>query len=186
MESWLEQSGVPETIVERIDAVYRPDKGYIGCTESHIKTLETFIASEHKVCCIFEDDFTPVRSNLFLMQLALPFVNKVEFDLIQLAYGFMKSTETEYPFLLNPTHARTTSGYMITREFAPKLLENFKEGLRLALECEENGEKNANYCCDMYWDKLMPESKWYLLKPRVGKQIDSYSDIEYRDTRYGV
>ena len=186
METWMREAGVPETIVERIDAVYRKDKGYIGCTESHIKTLETFLASDHKVCCIFEDDFTPFRSNYFLIQLAIPFVKKIEFDLIQLAYGYTKSTETEYPFLLKPTHARTTSGYMVTREFAPKLLENFKESLRLSLECEEKGEKNADYCCDMYWDRLMSSSKWYLMNPRIGKQIDSYSDIEYRDTHYGI
>jgi GR25 family glycosyltransferase involved in LPS biosynthesis len=59
MQTWLRETGVPESKIQRIDAVHRPDKGYIGCTESHIKALETFIQSDHNVCCIYEDDYKP-------------------------------------------------------------------------------------------------------------------------------
>ena len=186
MEGWLKNLGLLPHSIERIDAVYNKEKGYIGCTQSHIKALETFLESGHNVCCIFEDDYAPVNPSFFLVSLANIFLKNVDFDLIQLSYNGLVSTETEYPFLVKPTHAQTTSGYMITREFAPKLLENFKEALHLSLEAEETTGKNTNYCCDMYWNKLMPESKWFVHIPRLGYQMESYSDVEGRSVNYKV
>jgi GR25 family glycosyltransferase involved in LPS biosynthesis len=184
MEKWIRKC-VPEERIERIDAVYNKEKGYIGCTQSHIKALETFIQSEHDVCCIFEDDYTPVDDIKFWMYLARIFMSKIDFDLIQLSYNGLVSTETEHEFLVKPTHAQTASGYMITKQFAPKLLEVFKESLELSLEYEkEHGCRNSKYCCDMYWDKAMPTSKWYVHIPRLGYQIPSYSDIEKRHADY--
>ena len=43
--------------VERIQAVHKPELGCLGCTLSHVKTLETFLNSEYKTCLVFEDDF---------------------------------------------------------------------------------------------------------------------------------
>lgn len=187
MESWLQKIGLLPHSIERIDAVYNKEKGYIGCTQSHIKALETFLESENKVCCILEDDYTPVDSTFFLVSMANIFLKKVEFDLIQLSYNGLVSTKTEYPFLVKPTHAQTTSGYMITRAFAPKLLEVFKEALELSLEHEkEHGIQNPKYCCDMYWDKLMPDSKWFVHVPRLGYQMESYSDVEGHSVNYRV
>jgi GR25 family glycosyltransferase involved in LPS biosynthesis len=187
MEKWLQETLVPESKIERIDAVYNKEKGYIGCTQSHIKALETFLESDHNVCCIFEDDYTPIDTMTFWLFISRIFIKQINFDLIQLSYNGLVSTNTEYPYLVNPTHAQTSSGYLITREFAPKLLENFKESLALALEYEkEHGSKNGQYALDMYWDKLMSISKWYVHIPRLGYQIDSYSDVEQRDVNYEV
>ena len=186
MESWLREC-VPEDRIERIDAVYNKEKGYIGCTQSHIKALETFINSKHSVCCIFEDDYTPVDKIKFWVYITRIFVLKVDFDLIQLSYHGLVSTESEHTFLVKPTHAQTTSGYLITKEFAPILLETLKEALRLGMEEEEKtNHKASQYCCDMYWDKLMPQSKWYVHIPRLGYQIESFSDVEQRSVKYGV
>ena len=40
------------------------------------------------------------------------------------------------------------------------------------------------YCFDIYMKKLQPVSNWYCLNPKVGKQIESYSDIENRVVDY--
>lgn len=48
---WILKSGFPLNKTHRISALYN-DKGYIGCTMSHIKALETFINSNHKNCII--------------------------------------------------------------------------------------------------------------------------------------
>jgi hypothetical protein len=69
-------------------------------------------------------------------------------------------------------NAQTTSGYSVNKKFAKTLLENFKEGLIL-LKQTHNLEL---YSLDQYWKILQPISKWYCLKPKIGKQIKSYSD----------
>lgn len=186
MEGWLKNLGLLPHSIERIDAVYNKEKGYIGCTQSHIKALETFLESDHNVCCIFEDDYTPVDLGFFLVSLVNIFVKKVDFDIVFLAYNGLVSTETEYQYLVKPSYLQTMSGYMITREFAPKLIENLKESMNLALEHEkEYNSKNPKYCNDIYMNKLIPDSKWFVHVPRLGYQIPSYSDLEYRHVNYG-
>jgi hypothetical protein len=185
MESWLKNLGLLPSKMERIDAIHDKEKGYLGCTQSHVKAVETFLESGHNVCCIFEDDFTPVDPASFLASLENIFLNKVDFDLVQLSYNDLVSTETEYPFLVRPTHAQTASGYMITRAFAPRLLKNFKEALSLSIRAEETTGKHRNYSCDVYWDQLMPRSNWFAHVPRLGYQVASYSDIEQKDVYYG-
>jgi GR25 family glycosyltransferase involved in LPS biosynthesis len=187
METWLRETGVPEEKIERIDAVYNKERGIVGCVQSHIKALETFINSDHLVCCLFEDDYIPVNKNSFWESIDSIFANNIEFDIIQLSYNKLESTNSSYTFLVKPTHAQTTSGYLITREFAPKLIENFKEGMEKLIEYyDKYGIKNGYYCLDAYWDKLMPNYKWYVYHPRLGYQLESYSDIENSVVNYMV
>jgi GR25 family glycosyltransferase involved in LPS biosynthesis len=187
METWLQESGVPADTIERIDAVYKPEKGYLGCTASHIKALEAFLQSGHNVCCIYEDDYKPVQKETYWTDVQKVFDAKVEFDLVMLAYNGIQPQETEHPFLVKTRCAQTTSGYMITRKFAPILLANFKEALQFGLEEEATTHQKAvQYCLDVYWWKLIPISKWYIFTPRLGFQMESYSDIENRVTNYRV
>jgi hypothetical protein len=47
--------------------------------------------------------------------------------------------------------------------------------------------KNTDiYSLDIYWKKLQPISNWYCLNPKIGKQMESYSDIEQRVTTYNL
>ena len=187
MESWFQETGVPSDKIERIDAVYKPEKGYLGCTASHIKALETFLQSEHKVCCIYEDDYLPVQKETYWSDIQKVFDAKIEFDLVMLAYNGIQPEETKYPFLVKTRCAQTTSGYMITREFASTLLQTFREALQFAIAEEaKTNQKAVPYCCDVYWWKLISISKWYVFIPRLGYQMESYSDIENRVTNYHV
>jgi GR25 family glycosyltransferase involved in LPS biosynthesis len=187
MESWLHESGVPKDKIERIIAVYNKERGEIGCIQSHIKTLERFLNSEHLVCCIFEDDYNPIDKNTYWSSILKIFENNVDFNIIQLSYNKLRSTDSSHDFLVKPSHAQTSSGYLITREFAPKLIENFKEGmLKLIDHYNKYGLRNGDYCLDAYWDNLMPYYKWYVYYPRLGYQLESYSDIEKSVVNYMV
>ena len=186
-KSWLAETNVPAQKVQRIDAVYIPGRGHLGATASHIKALEEFIISGAEMCCIYEDDYAPIDIQSYWSSVQQVFDNKVEFDIVLLAYNFLKSTPTQYPFLEKVSKSYTASGYILTRTFAPRLLENFKDAFRLAVDEEsKTRRKTHNYCLDVYWAELMPTSKWYVLKPRIGKQIESYSDIEGLMTNHGV
>jgi len=83
---WILKSGFSLNKTHRISALYN-DKGYIGCTMSHIKALETFINSNHKNCIIFEVDYEPSDVYNFWNNIKKIKDNEVEFNIILLSYN---------------------------------------------------------------------------------------------------
>jgi len=168
----MDEVGIPQNKIQRISGIYEKDHGHIGCTKSHIKTLKTFIASSNKICIIFEDDFEWLGSPNALF--ADFFAEKIPFDVCMLSGSYAKATRTKWPFLVKVDDAQTTSGYMVTREFAPILLKNFEDGLQLL----ERNYDHPKYAVDQYWKKLQVIAEWYIFSPKLGKQISSVSDIQ--------
>ena len=156
--------------INRIPAILNKEQGIAGCTLSHIKTLETFIESGLDNCVIFEDDFTFTQEPEIVNSKFNDFFNSsyfTNFDIVMLA----GSTMTEYPiqsYITRVHHSQTTSGYMVSKLFANVLLENFKETDIL----------------DSNWLKLQPISSWYSFNPRLGLQMESYSDITHKLENY--
>ena len=137
---------------------------------------------------IFEDDFTfalpaeEVRSTLRSF-----FAAECAWDVVMLAGNVLNHTEGPLPGLRKVLDAQTTSGYMVTRAFAPRLLQNLKEGVaRLEQHYARTGTKKHEYCLDIYWKHLQPTANWYVFTPKLGYQMEGYSDIELKRTKYGV
>ena len=172
----------PMEKVERIDAIY-DKRGHLGCTKSHIKTLERFIASGHSNCIVFEDDFEFVNPETAFAKIESVFNRKIPFDVIMLSGSWVDSTPMDDFVKIN--YAQTTSGYMVSKDFAPILLENFKEGSKL-LEESYRDTMEGKYAIDQYWCSLMPKSRWYGFNPFLGKQRSSYSDIMGGSVDYGL
>ncbi len=187
-EQEMDRLGVPESKRVRISGIYNKDFGILGCGLSHIKTLEVFLASTHKNCLVFEDDFKfSLDINYSRYLLKSIFQEKVPCDLVMLAGNLLKTEGTQWPFLKKVYDAQTTAGYFITRDFAPKLLNNLKESTHLLNEWKiSTGEKKHEYCLDIFWKSLQPSSNWFTFHPKLGVQRESYSDIEYKITNYGV
>ena len=184
--TWVEDSGFPEDKISRIDAIYTPRRGHLGCLLSHISTLETFIASGKSMCLVFEDDYIPLDVNTFWKNFETLFESKKNFDLVMCSYNELKSEETDVPFLQKVSQSYTSSGYLITRDFAPRLLDNFKEATINLMRIEEETRKKCNeFCLDVHWSKLMVVSNWYCFYPKIGKQNESFSDIEMVYTNQG-
>lgn len=178
--TWVEESRFPEEKIVRIDAVHTPHRGHIGCLLSHIKALETFIESSKSMCLVFEDDYVPLDIGGYWKNFEKLFESKKNFDLVMCSYNELKSEETDVPFLQKVNQSYTSSGYLITREFAPKLLDNFKEATVNVIKIEEETRKKCNeYCLDVHWTKLMAVSNWYCFYPKIGIQRESFSDIEF-------
>ena len=91
-KSWLAKTNVSAQNIQRIDAVYIPGRGHLGATASHIKALEEFISSGTETCCIYEDDYAPIDIHSYWPSIQQVFDNKVEFDIVLLAYNFLEST----------------------------------------------------------------------------------------------
>jgi GR25 family glycosyltransferase involved in LPS biosynthesis len=188
IEGELDKLGVPQEKRVRIPGIHKPGFGMLGCALAHIKAMETFLESSHTNCLILEDDFEViVDTDMIEMMLNAIFEEKISFDCLMFAGNIFEQMPTEYPFLHRVLNAQTTSAYCVTRIFAPKLLENLKEGALLLEDYYSKTEKRKHdFCLDIYWKKLQVFSKWYILNPKVGIQRKSYSDIEEKVTHYGV
>jgi len=177
--------------IQRIPAIHNPSFGTLGCTRSHILALETFLASDSKICMICEDDFQYKNSESFNSDVNRIFESKIVFDVIQLSYNHLyrpellfKVTDTEFPFIKKVQKTISASSYIITREFAPKLIENFKESSELL---EKYGLINDSmYALDVYWHRLQPTCNWYIIYPSIGYQRASYSDNCQNFQDYGA
>jgi len=180
--SQLKSMDVPVDKIHRINAVYCPEKGAIGCTKSHILAVTAFIESGLENCIILEDDFEFTESKETFESLLNLFFNEIkEYDVLMLSSNTCYE-ETINPWLTKIFDAYTASGYCLNKNFANVLLQNLKEGLALL----EQSHHSPSHALDVYWKPLQRVSKWYCLKPKIGKQMASYSDIEKRDVDYGV
>jgi GR25 family glycosyltransferase involved in LPS biosynthesis len=163
-----------------VDNLNKRTNGRIGCTMSHIKTLQTFINSEYEYCIIFEDDFIfTIDSEKYKNILNNIFELNFNWDMILFSSNVINSTPYNN-FLNKALNCQTTSSYLVTKNYAKKLLNNYIEGLDFLKKTQED-----QYCIDIYWKKLQPQDNWYIINPKIGKQMPSYSDIEKRNASYG-
>lgn len=187
-ESEIEKIGFDKNRIERVDAVYTKGFGILGCGKSHIKALERFYSTGEPYAIICEDDFQFLQNKEYTQfLLEYPFKQKIVFDVIMLGGNVMKQQETQYFFLRKVLDAQTTSGYMISREFAPKLIDNLRESTNLLEDWyTQYKEKKHEYCLDIYWKLLQPSNNWFVYQPKLGIQREGFSDIEEKVTNYGV
>jgi GR25 family glycosyltransferase involved in LPS biosynthesis len=190
-EQFLEQMkayDISDSKLHRIPAIYTKGFGALGCAHSHIKALETFLASSFSTCAIFEDDFQFILEKEYLNHILREiYTQTIEFDILLLAGNIVEEKESEYPFLRRVVEAQTTAGYILTKSFAKILLKNFQESAYLLYEYYTNHQiKVENFCIDRHWKALQQRYRWFTLFPKTGIQRESYSDIEERVTKYGV
>jgi hypothetical protein len=184
----LQRMNIPDSKIERIPALYTKGFGILGCGLSHIKALEIFMKSDYKNCLILEDDFMfSVDVNYSNFLLTTFFKKNPTFDVCMLSGNLMKSQETVSPFIKKVIDVQTTSSYIITKKFAPILISNLYESTRLLADWKNKiAETKHEYCLDIYWKTLQPQSEWYILHPKIGFQRESYSDISNHITDYKV
>jgi GR25 family glycosyltransferase involved in LPS biosynthesis len=185
IEDWLEESNFPMNKVTRITAISTPGNGVLGCALSHIKTLEEFLSSSYNTCLILEDDYVPNDIKSFWSNFQKLKESNIKYDIVLCSYNLLDYDEGPCEFLKKVNKSFTTSSYLINRNFAPKLLENLKEGVQKKTNKEAiTKKKEDEFSLDVYWQKLMPLSDWYCFYPRIGKQSESYSDIQGHYTNY--
>ena len=114
------------------------------------------------------------------------FEENVSFDCVMLAGCSLQTEPTQWSFLHKVFDAHTASAYLITRDFAPVLLQSYAKSTKLLEETYvETGQKCLSYHNDIWWKRYQPRSNWYILNPRIGEQRESYSDNLERDLKYG-
>lgn len=182
VETMLDQWKIPTSKRRRITAVDLPDHPRLGCSLSHIKAIEAFLASDSTTCIVLEDDFVPQVHWIIAYMMVILFraTRYKQWDVVMLAANVLQSRYS-LPFVRRTSDSQTTAGFMVAREYAPILLENFQEGADLL------ARKNSDYhAIDMHMKRLQKRDRWYVFSPRIGKQEAGHSDIERTYVDYGV
>ena len=160
----------------------------LGCTLSHLKTLEKAQSSNFHSVLILEDDFDPlVSSDTFYKYLHCLYTKHPDFNLCQISYNDEVGYDVtkgepidKSGYVLFSPNVQTTSGYIVKNSFISKILPAIEE----SAEQLKLGGSQKTWAIDVVWKKFQKrENKWYLLK-RSGKQLEDFSDIEGMNVNY--
>lgn len=195
----MEKLDIPKDKIVRIPAIYNKERGHVGCALSHMKTIKQFIDTEYKNCIVFEDDFEFAQDPEYISDMFETLhESTLDYDVCMLSGNIYESEPVpEYPFLKKATRVFTTSGYILSKKFAPTLLQNFTEASdKLDKSYDEYAKfkdtdpdkygygYNGDYAIDQYWTSLQKTNNWYIFYPKLGKQRVSYSDIMQNTVNY--
>ena len=154
--------------------------GAIGCTLSHIEVLKLGIQSGVDHICVFEDDFYFKLSSRTMEQL-IQAAKQTLYDVFMFGYCIedaVNSTQpTNHSLFVTIKNACCSHGYMVRKEYAPKLLQNLEEGVKQLMET-----KNEQlYALDKYWKRLQETDMWITYKEGpCGLQRAGYSDVDLK------
>jgi len=181
----LDKMEIPHKKIIRIEAI--EDKiGVLGCSKSHALAVEHFISTGKNRCMIFEDDFEFTESRLKVSEVLWGIFNsifhsKIAIDCLMLS-GVSNCVS---PIGDNNTvaskvyYASSPSCYIITKEYAPCLLNNLKEGAAKQEKwINAFGEPENIFNLDLYWVFEQMNNNYYMTEPKLGRQRDSPSDIK--------
>lgn len=158
---------------ERIEANDGNGRPVLGCAKSHILALNKFIDSKEDQAIILEDDFQfKISRDKYEEQLNSLFSSNIDFNIVLLAGNVIKSKPFN-SFLHSCINVQTTSGYIISKKFAPVLLTNF---IQASLKVKP---------IDRHWKSLQkPKNNFFIFSPKCGKQSPGYSDIMKKKVNY--
>jgi len=166
---------------ERYSAIYHKI-GSIGCSKSHLNAIKLARDRNYNNIIIFEDDFKfIVNKDEFYQEIEK--LNSITFDVCLLSYNTTNLYKYNN-FLYKIKDAQTTSGYIVNSNYYNTLINYWEESVNAFEKIGKIGE--GKYTCDQSWKKLQEKHNWYCFKKRIGKQRESYSDIEKRIVNYNV
>ena len=158
---------------ERIPAIETPGQGILGCTMSHLNAIKLAKERNYTNILILEDDFQfTISKEEFENQLQTFFEKNIPYDVCMISYNIQRSEPTEYPFLTKVIEAQTASGYIVHHRFYDKIIELYEWAIPLLRDTKQHW----HYANDQCWKRLQPESQWYCLTTRCGRQRAGYSD----------
>jgi glycosyl transferase family 25 len=159
---------------ERIEATPTPGRGILGCTMSHLHAIKLAKERNYQNVLILEDDFYFIISQEELNnQLQTFFESNIAYDVCMISYNIQRAEPVEaHPFIQKVLEAQTASGYIVHHSFYDAIINLYEWAIPLL---DQTGE-HWNYANDQVWKRLQPNSNWYALTTRCGKQRPGYSD----------
>lgn len=161
-------------------------KGAIGCSMSHQSVIAESIRDGLNNVMIFEDDFEFLCDrNRFMQDLERFMKTHPDYDILLFGVnspaGIYRAPSRNNAFI-KVNASQTTSGYMVSKKGLPKMkaaCDRSVEGLKTT-KCVQA------HAVDLEWHSVMKEGNVYAFPYRVGRQMQSYSDIELRMVNYKI
>jgi GR25 family glycosyltransferase involved in LPS biosynthesis len=154
--------------------------GSIGCNESHLAVLKEARAKGWESVLILEDDFS-FTCNQQAMESGFAAIDELgPWHVILFAYNSLMTKPHNQRFV-RIMEAQTTAGYMVHNSFYDRLIEVWEEGLTNL----KKTHINHLYAVDQSWKRLQPVNLFYGFSPVMGRQRESWSDIEKKLVNYG-
>jgi len=158
--------------IQRFAAI-KDSNGGKGCMKSHLAVLELAKENGWSNVLVVEDDFTwnnfdkgaPILERF----LANPY------DVIMFCGTYVQAEDDGR--LLS---AQTATAYVVAQSYYDTLIANYREAIDLYTRTGDW----TKYANDQYWKRLQPRGRWYIVRPNMGFQLPSYSDIEGRNVNY--
>jgi len=181
----LDKMEIPHKKIIRIEAI-EEKIGVLGCSKSHALAVEHFISTGKNRCMIFEDDFEFTESRLKVSEILWGIFNstfhsKLIIDCLMLSGvgNCVSPNENTNTIASKVYFASSPSCYIITKEYAPCLLNNLKEGAAKQEKwINAFGESENIFNLDIYWVFEQMNNSYYITEPKLGRQRDSPSDIK--------
>ena len=159
--------------VERFSAIEDPI-GIVGCGKSHIAVLRQALKENVSNILILEDDVEWNKFDEGYVQLE-QLVNE-QYDVILLSAGSLQYDRKT----LRVLSAQCASSYLVHGDYIPTILTNFEDALSQLISTNNP----YMYAHDMYWKRLQPIDRWFVVSPCLMYQRPDYSDIENKDVDY--
>ena len=168
----------PDNLIHRIDAI-KKDDGHLGCGLSHIKTLKKILNKKNTLdyVMIVEDDFIwRIKPEAAKQKLINVLNTDFEWNVLLLdCWGKYNKYNND---LYKPKSCASTTSYIIKIKYINKLLDIWIPNKK---KRKNKIDTTGKTCIDQSWKKLQ-DDKWYLIKPKLSKQLNDYSDILNKKT----
>lgn len=174
-----------------VDSLLTPRNGAIGCSSSHAYALSRFMFETDSQCClILEDDFQCFDANYFINSF-LNFLKLIDhWDVALLAHNQAISCSQKYTENIDRVvNAQTTSAYMVSRNYAPQLIQLFFHSstlLKQNLTNFPNATSNHLFSLDMLWKNEQINNNYLAAIPAASFQRANFSNIENDFVDYKV
>lgn len=188
----IKKQGFAEDQFNWLVAIEDKNFGGLGCAKSHLLALCEFVTkNDSPYCCIVEDDFRFRISKPEIENLINLIDTDYNWDVFMLAgtqiVGIPTSLEIHPHKIEKLFEGNTSSGYILKRSYAKKLMVNM-------LECIEGMERFRfleprklvyhSFALDQVWKFMQRKDNWYCTNPMAGYQAEGFSDIEQTNVNY--
>ena len=186
--------GLGEDSFRFFSAKSEPGNGAMGCSLSHAMTLAQWLfdsVDEH--CLVLEDDFSVRAPDAFWHLISDAIKVQAAWDVFLLASNMAIPIEnTPIPNVFRIVNGLSTSAYLVSRRYAPKLIQTFFESAELFRVYGNIGTlrdgrlQRRLFSLDSLWRPHQLKDRFWACLPQICFQRASYSDVEKQNVSYGV
>lgn len=170
-----------------IEAVLDENFGGLGCAKSHILALTDFIARGSSPYCMIMEDDLKIDCDRTDFERCMDFFFKSSSQVFLLSGTSVVRAGQIYGDIEAIFESATTAGYIVKREYVKNILSVFIDST-LAMEKYRSVKPReliyGRFAIDQVWKYLQRQGGWCARIPMMGRQVESFSDIEKRIVDY--